>query len=116
MPKSITQYTEQRKSVLNRLLEILEIDEKNNMISLRRLDKDVEKQNRIIELEEDIKKYFISGRWTVFNKKNRVIKRVYLSLIKAIFKDMNIKIISKAVMSKDDNNKSICETYYIIEK
>lgn len=36
MPKTITQYTEQREGVLNRLLEILEIDEKNNMISLKK--------------------------------------------------------------------------------
>lgn len=116
MPKSVTQYTEQRNKILNRLLEILEIDEKNNVLVLKKLDKDIEKQNKIMELEGDIKKYFICSKWSIFNNKDRKLKRAYLSLIKMIFKDLNIKMTSKAVMTKDENNKGICETHYIIKK
>lgn len=114
MPKTITNYTEERKNLLNKLLEILGIDKTNNMLSLKKLDDDVDKQNRIMELETDIKKYFLCSRWTYFSNKKREFKRVYLSLIKAIMKDMNIKILPSTLVTKTEEKKRF-ETFYIFE-
>ena len=71
MPKSIDKFTNERNEVLQQILNILEITEKNKMFSLKELDENNDKQNNIIALEVDIKKYFLCSRWTYFSNKNR---------------------------------------------
>ena len=114
MPKSIEKYTIERKEILDKLLNILEISETNNMFSLKKLDGDDVKIKRIMDLEGDIKKHFLCSRWTYFSNKKREFKRVYLSLIKAILKDMNVTM-TPSTLIKKLGNKAKCETYYIID-
>lgn len=85
------------------------------MFSLKELDENNDKQNNIIALEANIKKYFLCSRWTYFSNKNREFKRNYLSLIKAIMKDMNVKMASSTLVKKNNDNASKCETYYCFE-
>ena len=94
---------------------ILEITEKNKMFSLKDVDENIVKQTKIMELEPLIKKYFLCSRWTYFSNKNREFKRCYLSLIKAIMKDMNVKMNSSTLVKKLDDNTTKCETYYYFE-
>lgn len=114
MPKSITNYTEERKDVLDRLLNILEVTKTNNMLSLKKLDESIDKQKMIMELEEDIKRYFLCSKWSYFNNKDRKMKRVYLSLIKMIMKDMNVTMTTSTLVTKTKENIKKYETYYII--
>jgi hypothetical protein len=113
MPKSIDKYTNERKDILQKIFNILEISDNNKTFSLKKLDEDENKQNSIIELENDIKKYFLCSRWTYFSNKNREFKRSYLSLIKAIMKDLDVKMTSSTLIKKIDDNKTKCETYYV---
>jgi len=115
MPKSIDKFTNERNDILQKILNILEITEKNKMFSLKELDENNDKQNNIIALEANIKKYFLCSRWTYFSNKNREFKRNYLSLIKAIMKDMNVKMASSTLVKKNNDNTSKCETYYYFE-
>ena len=115
MPKSIDKFTNERNDILQKILNILEITEKNKMFSLKELDENNDKQNNIIALEDNIKKYFLCSRWTYFSNKNRKFKRNYLSLIKAIMKDMNVKMTSYTLVKKNNDNTSKCETYYYFE-
>ena len=115
MPKSIDKYTNERKDILQKIFNILEISDNNKTVSLKKLDEDENKQNSIIELENDIKKYFLCSRWTYFSNKNREFKRSYLSLIKAIMKDLNIKMTSSTLIKKTNDNKTKCETFYIFD-
>ena len=112
MPKDITQFTNERKELLQKLFTILEINDKNKMFSLKELDENNDKQTKILELEPDIKKYFLCARWTYFSNKNREFKRNYLSLIKAIMKDMNVKMSASTLVKKLDDNTTKYETYY----
>jgi hypothetical protein len=112
MPKDITQFTNERKELLQKLLNILEINDKNKMFSLKELDENNDKKTKILELEQDIKKYFLCARWTYFSNKNRECKRNYLSLIKAIMKDMNVKMSASTLVKKLDDNATKYETYY----
>ena len=112
MPKDITQFTNERKELVNKILNILEINDKNKMFSLKDVDENNDKQQKIMELEPDIKKYFLCSRWTYFSNKNRECKRNYLSLIKAIMKDMNVKMSASTLVKKLDDNTTKCETYY----
>jgi hypothetical protein len=115
MPKSIDKFTNERNEVLQQILNILEITEKNKMFSLKELDENNDKQNNIIALEVDIKKYFLCSRWTYFSNKNREFKRNYLSLIKAIMKAMDVKMVASTLVKKNNDNTSKCETYYCFE-
>jgi hypothetical protein len=80
----------------------LEISDNNKTLSLKKLDEDENKQKSIIELENDIKKYFVCSRWTYFSNKKREFKRNYLSLIKAIMKDLDVKMISSTLIIKTE--------------
>jgi len=115
MPKSIDKYTNERKDILQKIFNILEISDNNKTFSLKKLDEDENKQNSIIELENNIKKYFLCSRWTYFSNKNREFKRSYLSLIKAIMKDLDVKMTSSTLIKKIDDNKTKCETYYVFD-
>jgi hypothetical protein len=115
MPKSIDKYTNERTEVLHKIYSILGISENNKMISLKQLDDDENKQKSILDLEADIKKYFVCSRWTYFSNRKREFKRSYLSLIKAIMRDMKVKMASSILIKKTDDNKTKCETYYIFD-
>lgn len=97
------------------MFQILGIGEKNNTFLLHELDTNVDKQNKILELEPDIKKYFICGKWSCF--KDPEMKRRYLSFIKYVTKDMEYNMLSaKANIKKDDNTYIHDVTYHIIKK
>jgi hypothetical protein len=114
MPKSIDKYDSERQELLQKLYKILEISPENNKFSLKELDNNIEKQSAIIGLENDIKKYFLCSRWSYFSHKNRNFKRNYLSLVKAIMKNMNVKLITSTMTKKYDDNTTESETYYYI--
>ena len=115
MPKTIDKYIVERQELLQKIYNILEITENNKMFSLKKLDENEDKQKSILNLENDIKKYFLCSKWTYFNNKNREFKRSYLSLIKAIMKDMKIQMIASTIVKKTDDNKTKSETIYLFE-
>lgn len=110
MPKKVELYDDERKVVLNKMFEILNIDEKNNMFSLHKMDNDKEKQDLIIGLEDDIKKFFLCGEWTCFKKKNTV-KRRWLSMIKYVVKDMGYTLESMQLKSNSNGLKYVDTMY-----
>ena len=114
MPKSIKNFTKERQELLQKMLTILGITDDNKMFSLKKLDEDEEKQKQILDLVEDIKKYFICSRWAYFSNQNIDFKRDYLSLIKSVLRDMKIKILSSFLHIKT-NDKTKYETFYILE-
>ena len=83
------------------------------MISLKELDENLEKQNEILNLEPEIKKYFKYSRWSYFtnNHANRKFKRNYLALIRSLMRDMKIKITTSTLLNKTQG-KIKCESYY----
>ena len=50
-------YQTEREEMCNKIISILELDE-NKSFLLCELDNDTEKQNKILELKDDIQKYF----------------------------------------------------------
>jgi hypothetical protein len=112
MPKKIIQYDKQRLEVLNKLFNILGINTTNNMFSLHKIDSSNNIQNQILELEIDIKQYFICSEWSCFKKKN-IIKRRWLSFIKYIFKDMNIKLEKSIIIGKAGQYENSGTLYFI---
>jgi hypothetical protein len=91
MPKKVDSYDKERNEILNKIFNILDINQNNNKFMLDSLESNIEKQNKIFELESDIKKVFICSHWSCFNKKNA--KRRYLSIIKYVLKEMGFNIL-----------------------
>jgi hypothetical protein len=113
MPKKVEQYKEERQDVFNKILKILNIDlVNNNMFSLHRIDENPEIQNKIYELEPEIKKYFIHSNWTCYKQKNE-IKRRWLSLLKYLAKDLDYKLIPMQLKS-NINKPKYEDTFYSI--
>lgn len=111
MPKDISKYSKEREEILLKIFNILGINEHNNHFEIKKIDEDIEMQNKILELEPDIKKYFNCGNWTC-NKYEA--KRKYLSFIRYILRDMNYSLISKRKMIDKTTYKK--ETHYYIFK
>ena len=108
--KKSDKYTTEREDIINRALEILQLDEDKSFI-LYEIDKDIEKQNRIIELVIDIKRYFASSYW------NGNTVRPYLIIIRNLFKNQGFLFINKSFLyNTGENGKVKTIRYYIIKK
>lgn len=108
MPKNVLLYKNQQETIINKLLEILDINDTNRIFSLHKLDNDTIKQEKILGLEDDIKKYFNCSTWSCFKHKNQINRR-WLSFIKYLFKVMNIKLVAYR-----NNNDDSTGTIYLI--
>ncbi len=114
MPKQVEQYENERKILLNKMFEILGINESNNTFSLHKIDNNIDLQNEILNLESEIKKVFICGEWSFFKKKIGV-KRRWLSLIKCLIKAMGYKTFISEKNTKINNKLDRDKIYFIIK-
>jgi len=102
-------YEKEQDEILKKIITILELDD-DNSITLYELDTNKEKQERILELIPEIRKYFSYACMKGVREPEKV-KRPYLSIIKHIAKlkyniynsDFRISI----------NNEKIRTTKYI---
>ena len=89
MPKVIKPEDDiKRLDILNRILDILGKKEDDSEITffLSKMDLDEGAQKKIYELEPEIKKYYVCGKWSCFNVAKET-KRKWLSIIKYICKE-----------------------------
>lgn len=104
-------YHNEQIIIKNTLCEILKINNETNYFYLYDIDNDVNMQQNIINLKDDIKKYFSCSQWTCFKEKN--IKREYLTIIKCVFKYTGITLIPTGVFIKRNENKLKTQKYII---
>ena len=74
----------EREEVCNKIISILNLDD-NGCILLSELVLDINKQNKIIELKEEIQKYFAVSTISSF-KPNFECKRPYLNIVRSILR------------------------------
>lgn len=100
------EYSKERVNILTTIFKILDIKPEKNYFLPSLID--INKQLEILNLEDDIRKYFICQNWCCISNKKTIINR-WLSLVKYIIKYMgyNIDIISRTI-----NGKSV-KTYYL---
>lgn len=114
MPKQVDKYTAERQEVLQKMFSILGINENNNTFLLHELDSNIEKQNKILDLEPEIKKYFICGSWSCF--KNDTVKNKALSIIKSLVKNMGLQVmITVNAIKGDDGVPKKRKVYHIVK-
>jgi len=94
-------YQTEREDICNRLISILKLDD-NNTFLLSDLDADTEKQNKILEMKEEIQKYFACSTISSF-KPNFECKRPYLNIVRSILKKQNYTFIGNDYTIKINN-------------
>ena len=77
-------YNKEREELCIKLIEILDLGDDNSFL-LYDLDNDIEKQNKIIELKDEIQKYFAVSCISAF-KPNFECKRPYLNIVRSILR------------------------------
>ena len=111
MKRSI-KYKEEREAVCDKLIEILNLDE-NNSILLYDLENDIEKQQAILDMKDEIKKYFAVSCLTPF-KPNKTCKRPYINIIRGILRQQGYLFQGSNISFKDKDNKLSRTMKYII--
>jgi hypothetical protein len=105
-------FKDARENLINKFNIILEMTPENMSFYLYHLENNQHKQEQIIALEYDIKKYFKCGTWSYFTKGT---KKSYLSLIRSVYKDMDYTI-TRRNTSISVNNQLIYTQIYVITK
>ena len=83
-------YLTEREEICNKIITILDLKEDNTFL-LCELDEDIEKQNKIMDLKEEIQKYFACSTISSF-KPNFNCKRPYLNIIRSILRKQNYNV------------------------
>lgn len=102
--KLCEKYKTEREEICKKLIEILELDANNSFI-LCELDADIEKQNKIMEMKDEIQKCFACSTISSF-KPNFECKRPYLNIVKSILRSQNYLFNSSSIVVKLENGES----------
>jgi len=100
-------FCKERKNILDKIINVV-----GTRFLSHEFDQDKEKHNKILELDNDIKKYFNVSNWGAYKPTITIGKRP-ISIVKSVIKDMNVEMNSRTyIVRKDD--KSTTETEYNI--
>jgi len=111
-PTKKIRFAKERLEILQKMKNILGIDDKNHSFYLYDLENDKTKMENIMNLKDEVFEYFTSKNNSVFRKKDATSKP-HVSLIKLVFKEMDIELINSTKSIKR-NDKSIQTSRYFI--
>ena len=83
-------YQNEREEICKKLITILNLDNENSFL-LYDLDDNIEKQNKILEMKEEIRKVFECSTISSF-KPNFECKRPYLNIVRSILRKQKYNI------------------------
>jgi hypothetical protein len=90
-------FIDERKNIVNQLFEIIQLRDDGGVKYFYSDDLTEDKEIKIIELKDEIKKYFKVGAWTVY-KSTIKIDNIALSLIKNVLKHESIEYVTSKKM------------------
>ena len=105
-------YKKEQEEIVNKIINILELDNENSII-LYNLDNDKTKQDKILELIPEIRKYY-SFTTIIGASEPTKAKRPYLSIIRQLTKN-KYKLNSYDFRIKQHGNEDIRTKKYIFE-
>lgn len=91
-----TLYKEERNKLLNEIINIMNLDENNSILSIE-LENNQKLKDKLLNSINDIKKYYRCSSWGYFVSENNDEKGNHISLLRAIFKDHGYSIYSKKI-------------------
>ena len=98
-----SKYQKEREDICLKLISILEIDT-DGCFLLNELDSNIEKQNKILDMKDEIQKYFAVSSITAFKPNvSSETKRPYLNIARAILRQEGYLFEGKDHWKKHDN-------------
>jgi hypothetical protein len=98
-------YQNEREEICKKIIHILDLNEQKSFL-LYDLDNDTEKQIKILELKEEIQKYFACSTISSF-KLNFQCKRPYLNIVRSILRQQNYAFVGNDYWTKNDKIRTI---------
>jgi hypothetical protein len=105
-----TKYHTEREDICNRLVSILELDE-NHSILLNALENDTDKQTKILDMKDEIQKYFAVSCLSPF-KPNATCKRPYINILRGILRKQGYTFEGSTVITSLNDGKYTSTTKY----
>ena len=105
-------YKKEQDEIVDKIINILELDNENSII-LYNFDNDKTKQDKILELIPEIRKYYSFSTIIVASEPTKA-KRPYLSIIRQLTKS-KYKLISYDYRIKQDDKEDIRTKKYVFE-
>ena len=106
----------ERTKIINKLNNLLGIDETKNYVYLYDIENSETLKNEINNMSEEIKKYFKVGNWNYYIMKNNGEKPLEIGLIRAVYRDEDIIMTKKEKNIERNGNKVRSVMYYLIKK
>ena len=104
-------FEKEQFDILDKFNKILGINSDNNIIRKCDITEEIEKQ--LLELQEEVRKYFAAATWGIFSREP--CKNNPILLFKSIYKYFGYTIISKTVTQTKDCKKFLGREYQIIK-
>lgn len=105
-----TKYHKEREDICNRLISILELDE-NHSILLNALENDTDKQTKILDMKDEIQKYFAVSCLSPF-KPNATCKRPYINILRGILRKQGYTFEGSTIITSLNDGKYTSTTKY----
>jgi len=105
-----TKYHTEREDICNRLISILELDE-NHSILLNALENDTDKQTKILDMKDEIQKYFAVSCLSPF-KPNATCKRPYINILRGILRKQGYTFEGSTIITSLNDGKYTSTTKY----
>jgi hypothetical protein len=111
MSKKSELYKDKQLDIINKIINILDL--KDNCFVMHHMDKDTDKQQEIMDLVPDIKKYFAINN--ISGIQNQFCERPWLSIAKSLLRKHNYTLLYIPCTTKVDN-KTVRTSKYMITK
>jgi hypothetical protein len=112
--KLADKYPEERQAICMRLLAVMGMGAEGGRFLATEFEADVEKQTAILEMKDEIKKYFRVSCLAAFKKGGYECKKPALSLLRAILKEGGWTVVGKSVVVGMMEEKTECSMMYSI--
>lgn len=104
-------YKQEREEICNKLIDILDLDNDKSFL-LNEIDNNNIKQQSIINMKDEIKKYFAVSTISSF-KPNFECNRPYLNIVRSILRQQNYIVSSTRVSYKNGEDRINTIKYFI---
>ena len=113
-PSKKEKYKKEREDILNKLKTILGVVDIDRFY-LHDIENNEVKMKQVLDLKDDIEKYFTSKNNSVFRNKEKAMKP-HTSLIRLVLKEMDYEVIVTQKTIIRDKQKVISSVYVILKK
>jgi hypothetical protein len=109
-------YQEERKSIINKINDLLDVNENKNYVYLYDIENNDKIKEEINKMSEEVKKYFKVGNWNYYIIKNKGEKPLEIGLIRAVYRDEGWLMTTKEKQIERNGKKVRSIIYYLIKE